>query len=70
MNVVVPCKGCEERKIGCHARCGKYLDFRKLKDEQNAYERKERSREYCPLSGKEERDRFYDKMRHRKAYGC
>lgn len=22
-----PCKGCEERQVGCHAGCEKYLEF-------------------------------------------
>lgn len=23
----VPCKGCEERKVGCHGKCEKYQTF-------------------------------------------
>ena len=30
-----PCKGCEERQVGCHASCGKYAEFRKKRDEYN-----------------------------------
>lgn len=24
----VPCNGCEERQVGCHAKCKKYLEYR------------------------------------------
>ena len=30
MNVYnAPCKGCEERYLGCHDRCPKYAEFKK-----------------------------------------
>ena len=32
-----PCKGCEEREVGCHAGCAKYLEFaaeRVIRDKQ------------------------------------
>lgn len=35
-----PCKDCPERKVtedyNCHSHCEKYLEFRKLQDEENA----------------------------------
>lgn len=30
-----PCRGCPDRKVGCHAWCDAYLAFRKAKDEEN-----------------------------------
>lgn len=24
----VPCNGCEERQVGCHAKCQKYMEYR------------------------------------------
>ncbi len=35
MNDKSPCFECEERKVGCHAECVRYLEWRKKKDEQN-----------------------------------
>ena len=28
-----PCKGCEERTLGCHAKCEEYIEYRKRLDE-------------------------------------
>ena len=30
-----PCHNCENRHIGCHAECEKYIDFRKKLDDYN-----------------------------------
>lgn len=30
-----PCKGCENREAGCHAKCESYLSYRKSMDEFN-----------------------------------
>ena len=27
-----PCKGCEERFVGCHGRCEQYIQYRKSQD--------------------------------------
>lgn len=37
-----PCKGCGDRKIGCHARCEKYLEFRKEREAIAETNRKEK----------------------------
>ena len=29
-----PCKGCEDREIGCHSHCDRYAEFRKVVDEK------------------------------------
>ena len=34
MLVQAPCKGCEERQVGCHSQCERYLSYVKMKDEQ------------------------------------
>lgn len=31
-----PCKGCDERQIGCHSTCERYKAFRAALNEQNA----------------------------------
>lgn len=28
MNDYAPCKGCTDRKIGCHSKCTKYMKFK------------------------------------------
>jgi hypothetical protein len=30
-----PCKGCEDREIGCHDRCEKYQEYRQQNIEHN-----------------------------------
>ena len=41
MNMIPPCKGCEDRKMLCHSSCEKYLEWKKFRDEVN-----QRMREY------------------------
>ena len=31
-----PCYGCQERKVGCHSNCEKYITFIKLVQEEKA----------------------------------
>lgn len=31
-----PCKGCEDRELGCHGRCGRYAEWRAKADEERA----------------------------------
>lgn len=40
MKLIVPCKGCEKREVGCHAVCKEYITYRKMKDKQNAQMKK------------------------------
>lgn len=35
-----PCKGCEDREIGCHAWCKKYQEYRQEMDAYNLLVRK------------------------------
>ena len=30
--IVAPCKGCEERKVGCHGSCERYAEFVRLNE--------------------------------------
>lgn len=30
--IQAPCKGCEERQVGCHTDCARYTEFRKKAD--------------------------------------
>lgn len=34
--IIVPCKGCEKREVGCHSVCEAYQTYRKAKDKLNA----------------------------------
>lgn len=36
-----PCKGCEERVLGCHSRCPKYLEFHKKREKLYEVRKKE-----------------------------
>lgn len=40
-----PCKGCNDRKQGCHGKCKAYLEYNKIM-EQIRYERFKRNCEY------------------------
>ena len=35
-----PCKGCEERTVGCHAKCERYNAIKDINDARKAEERK------------------------------
>lgn len=35
----IPCKGCAERQINCHAKCDKYISFKKWNDDMRDRER-------------------------------
>ena len=34
------CKGCEERALGCHSKCVRYIQYRDELDERNKEERR------------------------------
>ena len=33
-----PCAGCDDREIGCHAKCERYKDWRRVMDERREEE--------------------------------
>lgn len=33
--IKAPCKGCWDRKLGCHGRCERYAEFRKKLEKAN-----------------------------------
>lgn len=37
----VPCRYCEERKINCHSKCPRYLEFREYRERLNREKFKE-----------------------------
>lgn len=39
--MIAPCKDCKERKLGCHANCEKYLEFRSHQDSINRIKKTE-----------------------------
>lgn len=38
-----PCKDCSERSVGCHSRCDKYREWRKIRDLMLEEEAKEKA---------------------------
>lgn len=32
--IIAPCKGCEDRKMGCHSKCEKYIEWKKATEER------------------------------------
>lgn len=47
-----PCNNCNERKVGCHANCDEYLDWRHKVDEINEKSEKARKIERSLRFGK------------------
>lgn len=39
--IKVPCEKCDYREVGCHSRCKRYKNFRKLKDKENDTRKRE-----------------------------
>lgn len=35
MTIKSPCKNCENRCVGCHSNCDKYIEYRKQLDNRN-----------------------------------
>ena len=40
-----PCYGCQDRKAGCHAECGRYLEWHEKQRERTAVIKREKARE-------------------------
>lgn len=40
--MTAPCKGCEDRKVGCHATCEKYKAYRAVKEAEYAWRMEQR----------------------------
>lgn len=49
-----PCKGCEDREVGCHADCKRYADWKvekdRLREERSEYLEKSFARAIWPES--------------------
>ena len=45
-----PCKGCTDRKQGCHGQCEHYKAFRETMDERIKAQAQARAGHYCPLA--------------------
>ena len=59
-----PCKDCENRELGCHSNCEKYLEFRKVIDHKNKEYRKNKEiYEYALASITK------SQMKHNHSYG-
>jgi len=42
-----PCKGCEDRHVGCHSECDAYIAFKNIREEEReAVHKKKRVDEY------------------------
>ena len=42
----VPCKGCEERSLGCHGKCASYREYRNNLNRINAMRRQQEELEW------------------------
>lgn len=38
--LMAPCKGCQERRVGCHDECPKYKEYQRLNEERKEKERR------------------------------
>lgn len=64
MKTTAPCRFCQDRELGCHATCEKYIAF---KDERNAYLEDEYKRKQIISMSAERKNRaIYSKMREKK----
>ena len=61
----MPCRNCEDRHIGCHGTCEKYIDWKESRIQKcrERYERKEADSQYMGLARATK-----DKMLHKKKY--
>ena len=48
------CKGCTQRRVGCHAHCEKYAEWRAELDKINACIRRERQKDSYVIDAKRE----------------
>lgn len=48
--VTAPCKGCQDRHLGCHGTCEKYQEYKKIHEEEAAADRR-RTDAYVDLYG-------------------
>ena len=59
-----PCKGCTDRKLGCHGMCRKYQEWKKEHDDKMNW----LSFQHKPI-GSEDKQRMFDQKMRRKARG-
>lgn len=58
-----PCRGCDDRTVGCHSQCDKYIQFKKKIDERNDAKYKERLSTYYGRGDYTAYERRYIKWR-------
>ena len=61
----MPCRNCEDRHIGCHGTCERYIEWKenRIQKCRERYERKEADYQYMGLARARK-----DKMLHKKKY--
>ena len=47
-NAKTPCRGCEDRILGCHSTCQKYIDWKKKVQEYNDKMYADKKNSYMP----------------------
>ena len=52
-----PCKGCEERELGCHSKCERYIAFHEFREDIRRKKEAER------LLGKYKREQVSNRIR-------
>lgn len=40
-----PCKDCEEREVGCHSTCEKYIEYKEIHEKETEAIKRERQKE-------------------------
>lgn len=45
-NTSSPCKDCEDRNVGCHSKCEKYIEFKRMRDERKTENKIKREYDY------------------------
>lgn len=58
-----PCKGCEERQVGCHSKCTKYKQFKQEVDKMRKYEEEKQKQLVDSLYTQKKSSTWYNKRK-------
>lgn len=58
-----PCKGCEERQVGCHSKCTKYKQFKQEVDKMRKYEEEKQKQLVYSLYTQKKSSIWYNKRK-------
>lgn len=63
-----PCKGCTDRKAGCHSTCRDYIKYKLNHEWELDQIRREKNKEILLMSYISKRNEYYSKRRGRKPF--